>query len=399
MKKLTILGSTGSIGTTTLKIVSEHPRKFQVKALVAGHNVDIMAKQCGLFKPEWAALFDKQAAQLLKQRLQDMKVSTKVLAGEKAACELACLDEVDQVISALLGSVGLRPTMAAIKAGKQVLLANKESLVTAGRFFMEAIDAAKVQLLPIDSEHNAIFQVLPLRIKKQLGKASLKKHGVKSIILTGSGGPFLNLSLSEFNKITPEQACAHPNWKMGKKISVDSATLMNKGLEYIEAHWLFNASDKQLEIIIHPQSLIHSMVRYTDGMILSAISSPDMKIPIAYSMGWPTRVQNKVIHLDFTKMNHFTFLPPNLERYPCLKLAIEACHQKGQLASIILNAANEIAVNAFLDRKISFTDIPSINSLALQNISCQEPQDIEEVIEVDKLVRIKINELLPSFYL
>ncbi|WWO99939.1 MAG: 1-deoxy-D-xylulose-5-phosphate reductoisomerase [Candidatus Dasytiphilus stammeri] len=398
MKNLTILGSTGSIGTNTLKIVSEHPDLFKVKALVAGCNVEIMAKQCACFKPDWAALFDKYAAQLLQKKLQEMKVSTKVLTGEKAACELASLDEVDQVMSALVGAVGLRPTMAAIKSGKQVLLANKESLVTSGRFFMEAICHEKVQLLPVDSEHNAIFQSLPINIQLQLGKASLIKNGIKSIILTGSGGPFLNLSLSEFNKITPEQACVHPNWTMGKKISVDSATMMNKGLEYIEAHWLFNASDKQLEVLIHPQSVIHSMVRYIDGSVLAQLGYQDMKIPIAHTMAWPNRIKNAVIQLDLTQMNGLTFFQPDLERYPCLKLAIEAC-KKGQLASIILNAANEIAVHAFLTKKVPFTAIPAINSSALQKIHYQEPNNIEEVIEVDKLVRIKITELLPSFYL
>ncbi|WWO97517.1 MAG: 1-deoxy-D-xylulose-5-phosphate reductoisomerase [Candidatus Dasytiphilus stammeri] len=398
MKNLTILGSTGSIGTNTLKIVSEHPDLFQVKALVAGCNVDIMAKQCAFFKPAWAALFDKSAAQLLQKKLQEMKVSTKVLAGEKAACELASLDEVDQVMSALVGTVGLRPTMAAIKSGKQVLLANKESLVTSGRFFMEAICNEKVQLLPVDSEHNAIFQSLPTNIQTQLGKASLRKNGIKSIILTGSGGPFLNLSISEFNQITPEQACIHPNWRMGKKISVDSATMMNKGLEYIEAHWLFNASHKQLEVLIHPQSVIHSMVRYIDGSVLAQLGYPDMKIPIAHTMAWPNRIKNAVMQLDLTLINELTFFNPDLERYPCLKLAIEAC-QKGQLASIILNAANEMAVNAFLTKKVPFTAIPAINNSALQKVYCQEPNNIEEVIEVDKLVRLKIKELLPSFYL
>ncbi|WWO99917.1 MAG: 1-deoxy-D-xylulose-5-phosphate reductoisomerase [Candidatus Dasytiphilus stammeri] len=397
MKRLTILGSTGSIGTNTLKIVSEHPHLFKVKALVAGCNVDIMAKQCRLFKPDWAALFDKKAAKLLQNTLQDMKLSTQVLAGEEAACELASLDEVDQVMSALVGAVGLRPTMAAIKAGKQVLLANKESLVTSGRFFMEAICAAKVKLLPVDSEHNAIFQSLPLTIQTQLGNVCLIKNGIKSLILTGSGGPFLNLSLSEFNKITPEQACLHPNWKMGKKISVDSATMMNKGLEYIEAHWLFNASNEQLEVIIHPQSIIHSMVRYMDGSLLAQLGCPDMKIPIAYAMAWPNRIPNTVMQLDLTKSHHLTFFQPDFNRYPCLKLAIEAC-KKGQLASIILNAANEIAVNAFLTKQIPFTAIAAINSCALQKISCQEPKNIDEVIQVDRLVRIKITELLPSYY-
>ncbi|WWO98884.1 MAG: 1-deoxy-D-xylulose-5-phosphate reductoisomerase [Candidatus Dasytiphilus stammeri] len=398
MKNLTILGSTGSIGTNTLKIVSENPHLFKVKALVAGCNVDLMTKQCHLFKPDWAALFDKQSAQLLQNRLQEMNTNTKVLAGEEAACELASLDDVDQVMSALVGVVGLRPTIAAIKAGKQVLLANKESLVTSGRFFMEAVCTAKVPLLPVDSEHNAIFQSLPSIIQNQLGNISLINNGIQSIILTGSGGPFRNLSISEFKKITPEQACTHPNWKMGKKISVDSATMMNKGLEYIEAHWLFNASPEQLEILIHPQSIIHSMVRYIDGSVLAQLGFPDMKIPIAHAMAWPTRIHNTVMPLDFTKLKELTFFKPDLKRYPCLKLAIEAC-KKGQLATIILNAANEIAVNAFLNKKIPFTAIPAINSSALEYFYSknQEPTNIEEVIEVDRLIRISIKELLSSF--
>ncbi|WWP00435.1 MAG: 1-deoxy-D-xylulose-5-phosphate reductoisomerase [Candidatus Dasytiphilus stammeri] len=396
MKRLTILGSTGSVGTTTLHIVDENPHLFTVQALVAGYNVDLMIEQCYKYQPVWAAMFDKSSAKRLHNSLQSLNLPTKVLAGEQAACELATLDEVDQVMAAIVGTAGLLPTIAAIRAGKKVLLANKEALVICGNLFMEAVCNAKAQLLPVDSEHNAIFQSLPTTIQQHLGYASLIDNGVKSIIITGSGGPFLNIPLSNLEHVTPEQACNHPNWKMGRKISVDSATLMNKGLEYIEAHWLFNATVMQIEVLIHPQSVIHSMVRYLDGSVLAQLGLPDMKIPIAHAMAWPKRLINKVNQIDFKQFNHLTFQEPNLERYPCLKLAIDCC-KKGLVATITLNAANEIAVNAFLNFKISFPAIPAITIAALESFSCQEPQSVEEVILIDRLARIHIAELLNSY--
>ncbi|VTR61736.1 1-deoxy-D-xylulose 5-phosphate reductoisomerase [Serratia fonticola] len=292
MKQLTILGSTGSVGTSTLAVVRENPDLFAIKALVAGRNVAVMAQQCIEFRPSYAAMADEQAANELRAVLAENGVKTDVLAGEKAACELAALDDVDQVTAAIVGAAGLLPTLAAIRAGKQVLLANKESLVTCGRLFMDAVQKSQAQLLPLDSEHNAIFQSLPESIQRQLGYSSLEAHGVSRIVLTGSGGPFRTTPMEQFATMTPDQACAHPNWSMGRKISVDSATMMNKGLEYIEARWLFNASAEQMEVILHPQSVIHSMVRYADGSVLAQLGTPDMRTPIAHAMAYPQRVHS-----------------------------------------------------------------------------------------------------------
>ncbi|MFS2222769.1 1-deoxy-D-xylulose-5-phosphate reductoisomerase [Pantoea sp. B65] len=396
MKQLTILGSTGSVGTSTLAVVRENPHLFTVKALVAGRNVDLMAEQCQQFRPAYAAMSDEASARALRQQLKARDITTEVFAGEHAACELAALDDVDQVMAAIVGAAGLLPTLAAIRAGKTVLLANKESLVTCGRLFMDAVRQAKAQLLPIDSEHNAIFQSLPASIQQQLGYADLKGNGIDSVILTGSGGPFRDTPLDTLCSVTPDQACAHPNWSMGRKISVDSATMMNKGLEYIEARWLFNATDAQMEVILHPQSVIHSMVRYRDGSVIAQLGSPDMRTPIAHAMAWPQRVSAGVTPLDFTRMGALTFAEPDFARYPCLKLAIDACKQ-GQAATTTLNAANEIAVAAFLNSQIRFTDIAGINMAVLAALSCEEPQSVEAVIEIDRRARRVANELLARF--
>lgn len=386
MKQLTILGSTGSIGTSTLAVVRANPHLFAVKALVAGHNVELMVEQCLTFRPAYAAMANEVAAKALRLRLQSLNVATEVLSGEQAACELAALDDVDQVMAAIVGAAGLLPTLAAIRAGKTVLLANKESLVTCGQLFLEAVSDSGAQLLPVDSEHNAIFQSLPASLQRQLGYASLQDNGIDSIILTGSGGPFRETPLADLAQMTPDQACAHPNWSMGRKISVDSATMMNKGLEYIEARWLFNATDAQMEVILHPQSVIHSMVRYRDGSVLAQLGSPDMRTPIAHVMAWPNRVQSGAAPLDFTRMGAMTFAEPNYARYPCLKLAIDAC-EKGQAATTTLNAANEIAVAAFLDEQIRFTDIANVNIAVLETLSCAEPTSVDAVLEIDRQAR------------
>jgi 1-deoxy-D-xylulose-5-phosphate reductoisomerase len=286
--------------------------------------------------------------------------------------------------------------LAAIRAGKTVLLANKESLVTCGRLFMEAVRQHKAQLLPVDSEHNAIFQSLPATIQHQLGYADLQNNGIESIILTGSGGPFRDTNLADLRNMSPDQACAHPNWSMGRKISVDSATMMNKGLEYIEARWLFNASAAQMEVILHPQSVIHSMVRYCDGSVLAQLGSPDMRTPIAHSMAWPARIHAGVTPLDFTRMSALTFSEPDFGRYPCLKLAIDAC-EAGQAATTTLNAANEIAVAAFLNQRIRFTDIAALNSAVLSSQHGQEPDSVDAVIEIDRMARAAATEMLPRF--
>ncbi|HEY1847337.1 MAG TPA: 1-deoxy-D-xylulose-5-phosphate reductoisomerase [Buttiauxella sp.] len=386
MKQLTILGSTGSIGTSTLSVVRHNPEQFSVTALVAGKNVTRMAEQCLEFRPSWAVMDDEASAKALRDILREQGSATKVLAGQKAACEMAALDEVDQVMAAIVGAAGLLPTLAAISAGKQVLLANKESLVTCGRLFMDAVQRSGAQLLPIDSEHNAIFQSMPETIQQNLGYAGLEDNGVSSIILTGSGGPFRETPIGELATMSPDQACCHPNWSMGRKISVDSATMMNKGLEYIEARWLFNASAKQMEVLIHPQSVIHSMVRYRDGSVLAQLGAPDMRTPIAHAMAFPERVISGVEPLDFCKIGTFTFMEPDYHRYPCLKLAMEAFEQ-GQAATTVLNAANEIVVDAFLHDRLRFTDIAALNRAVLEQVDLTEPRNVDEVQAVDATAR------------
>ncbi|NUU66030.1 1-deoxy-D-xylulose-5-phosphate reductoisomerase [Enterobacteriaceae bacterium BIT-l23] len=386
MKHLTILGSTGSIGCSTLDVVRHNPERFAVSALVAGSNVSRMLSQCLEFQPRYAVMNDDASACDLGRRLKEAGSRTEVLSGRSAACDMAALDEVDQVMAAIVGAAGLLPTLAAIRAGKQVLLANKESLVTCGRLFMDAVKLSGAQLLPIDSEHNAIFQSMPETIQQQLGYADLEENGVRSIILTGSGGPFREMPLASFGTITPEQACRHPNWSMGRKISVDSATMMNKGLEYIEARWLFNASAEQMEVLIHPQSVIHSMVRYQDGSVLAQLGEPDMRTPIAHAMAYPDRVNSGVQPLDFCRIGSLSFQAPDMQRYPCLQLAVTAFGQ-GQAATTALNAANEVAVAAFLEGAIAFTDIAALNRDVLATIAVPEPRSVEEVLGVDSEAR------------
>ncbi|HHE5700277.1 TPA: 1-deoxy-D-xylulose-5-phosphate reductoisomerase [Citrobacter amalonaticus] len=386
MKQLTILGSTGSIGCSTLDVVRHNPEHFRVIALVAGKNVSRMVEQCLEFSPRYAVMDDDASARLLNATLKQHGSQTEVLSGQQAACDMAALDEVDQVMAAIVGAAGLLPTLAAIRAGKTILLANKESLVTCGRLFMDAVKRSKAQLLPVDSEHNAIFQSMPQPIQHNLGYADLEQNGVMSVLLTGSGGPFRETPLHELVSMTPDQACRHPNWSMGRKISVDSATMMNKGLEYIEARWLFNASARQMEVLIHPQSVIHSMVRYQDGSVLAQLGEPDMRTPIAHTMAWPNRVTSGVKPLDFCKLSALTFSAPDYQRYPCLKLAMEAFEQ-GQAATTALNAANEVVVAAFLAEKIRFTDIADLNLAVLEQMDLEEPQSVDDVLRVDAIAR------------
>ncbi|MEZ2604582.1 1-deoxy-D-xylulose-5-phosphate reductoisomerase [Kluyvera intermedia] len=386
MKRLTVLGSTGSIGCNTLDVVRHNPESFTVTALVAGKNVDRMVEQCLEFAPRYAVMDDARSAHAVMLALREHGSQTEVLSGQQAACDVAALDEVDQVMAAIVGAAGLLPTLAAIRAGKVILLANKESLVTCGRLFLEAVKQHNAQLLPVDSEHNAIFQSLPQSFQRDLGYADLAQHGVSSILLTGSGGPFRETPIAELSAMTPEQACRHPNWSMGRKISVDSATMMNKGLEYIEARWLFNASAQQMEVLIHPQSVIHSMVRYQDGSVLAQLGEPDMRTPIANTMAWPQRVVSGAKPLDFCKMSALSFSEPDYARYPCLKLAMEAFEQ-GQAATTALNAANEIAVAAFLDGQIRFTDIAAVNLAVLEHLDLSEPQSVEAVLAIDVRAR------------
>ncbi|MGF1760542.1 1-deoxy-D-xylulose-5-phosphate reductoisomerase [Photobacterium sagamiensis] len=387
MRKLTILGATGSIGSSTLAVAAQNPHLFNVVALAAGSNSQKMFELCCTWKPKYAAMASPQAAAELSELLKQHGIDTEVFAGEDGLCQVAALDEVDTVMAAIVGAAGLLPTMSGVRAGKRILLANKEALVMSGQMFIDACEQSGAELLPVDSEHNAIFQCLPAEIQQAMGRCDLDKHGISKIILTGSGGPFRYTEVSELSAVTPEMAIAHPNWSMGPKISVDSATMMNKGLEYIEARWLFNASREQLQVIIHPQSVIHSMVQYKDGSVLAQMGLPDMQTPIACAMSYPERVDAGVAPLDFSKVGEFTFLQPDYSRYPCLKLAIDACYE-GQAATTALNAANEVAVAAFLNKQITFTDIAHINAHVLESAQMTVPADLESVIELDKMARM-----------
>lgn len=391
MQKLTLLGATGSIGTSTLSVVAENPDLFEVTALAAQSSVGKMVSLCEKWQPKYAAMADESAALRLAHKLKDIGLRTEVVGGEQGLCQIAALDEVDTVMAAIVGSAGLLPTMAAVKAGKRILLANKEALVMSGELFINAVHEHGAELLPVDSEHNAIFQCLPENVQRQPGICNLSEAGVSKILLTGSGGPFRYRDISTLNQVTVEEAIAHPNWSMGPKISVDSATMMNKGLEYIEARWLFNARREQLDVIIHPQSVIHSMVQMRDGSVLAQMGLPDMCTPIAYAMAYPGRVNAGVAPLDFTQVGEFTFLSPDFARYPCLKLAIDACEQ-GQAATTALNAANEVAVAAFLNKKIGFEGIAAINEAVLSQTNLITLSSLDCILELDKMARIMASE-------
>lgn len=385
-KNIAILGSTGSIGCSTLAVIRQNPNLFNAYILVGGQNVTKMVEQCIEFRPKYVAMAEMNAAKTLQQAIEHLHLDVTILSGEQDICDLVQLPEVDYVMAAIVGAAGLRSTLAAIKKGKRILLANKESLVTCGHLFMQAVKDYNAQLLPVDSEHNAIYQSLPKLVQEQLGFASLIEHGISKIVLTGSGGPFRDRDIATLKQVTPQQAIAHPNWSMGKKISVDSATMMNKGLEYIEARWLFNANQDEMEIIIHPQSIIHSMVRYIDGSVIAQLGNPDMCTPIAYAMSYPDRIYSGVPPLDFMQLSQLTFQQPDFKRYPCLKLAIEAS-QSGQAATTALNAANEIAVEAFLKQDIGFMDIATVVDQVLNQLTLAEPQSIDEVFIIDNWAR------------
>ncbi|QIQ41271.1 MAG: 1-deoxy-D-xylulose-5-phosphate reductoisomerase [Buchnera aphidicola (Aphis urticata)] len=395
MKKITILGSTGSIGNNTISIIKKHPDLFKIVALVANKNVSIMLEQCELFSPNWVAMQNEKSADILRIKLKEKKIKTQVLSGKKAICALASLEENDCVVSAIVGMAGLLPTLSAIYAGKTILLANKESLITCGNIFMNAVSSHQAQIIPIDSEHNAIFQVLPQFLQNNLGKVNLTKNGVKSIILTGSGGPLYNLKKKDLCFVTPKQTCIHPNWSMGRKISVDSSTMMNKGFEYAEARWLFNASANEIDIVIHPQSIVHSMVEYIDGSVLAQLSLPDMKVAISYAMAFPKRIVSGSNFLNLRKLKNLNFFEPDFLQFPCLKLVIDA-FSSGQSAMTVLNAANEISVSAFLNSRIKFNEIFQINSDILMSSSFLEPTSVKEILEIDKKTRIKTEKKILS---
>ena len=386
IQNITVLGSTGTIGVNTLDVVARHIERFRVIALTANRQVERLFEQCRQFHPDYAVMLDPDCAEELRGKVRLAGLDVEVLSGIEALEMVASHPEVDSVMAAIVGSAGLRPSMAAARAGKRILLANKETLVMSGSVFMDAVRRHKATLLPIDSEHNAIFQSLPRNFSSDLDAS-----GVKRILLTASGGPFRTVPLSDLDNVTPQQACAHPNWVMGRKISVDSATMMNKGLEVIEAHWLFNADADKIQVVIHPQSVIHSMVEYIDGSVLAQLGNPDMRTPIAYALGFPERIDAGVSSLDLFKIARLDFEAPDMVRFPCLDLAYQALRQGGTTPAT-LNAANEVAVDAFLDERIPFKVIPALIESVLQKNSSKPVVGLEDVIEADAEARVSAQE-------
>ncbi|XXK43890.1 1-deoxy-D-xylulose-5-phosphate reductoisomerase [Porticoccaceae bacterium nBUS_17] len=380
MKQITILGATGSIGISTLDVIDRHSRAYNIFALTGNKKIPLLAEQCAKFNPKYAVVMDAEAAGELANLLTQNHVSTEVLVGTDALASVSSHEDVDIVMAAIVGSAGLIPTLAAANAGKKVLLANKESLVMAGNLLMQAVDKSGATLLPIDSEHNAIFQCLPRDIK------NLSKGGVSKLLLSASGGPFRGWSLGDMDEVTREQACAHPNWSMGKKISVDSATLMNKGLELIEACLLFDVSYDQIDIVVHPQSIIHSLVQYVDGSVLAQMGNPDMRTPIAHALAWPKRINSGVSDLNLAEIAKLDFEEPDLVNFPCLGLAYEAA-RVGLDAPVVLNASNEVAVQAFLDGRIGFTQIAEVVADTMGRAIFKEPDSLSGVQESDKEAR------------
>jgi 1-deoxy-D-xylulose-5-phosphate reductoisomerase len=378
---LTILGATGSIGVNTLDVVARHPDRFRVVALSARSRLDVLFEQCQRFQPEFAVLAQREAAHAFEQRLKSAGLATRVLAGVEALEQVAGLPQVDTVMAAIVGVAGLRPALAAAAAGKKVLLANKEALVTAGALFMDAVRVHGAALLPIDSEHNAVFQALPAGYDGDAARA-----GVRRILLTASGGPFRVLPPEQFAGVTPAQAVAHPNWVMGRKISVDSATMMNKGLEVIEAHWLFHAPREMIEVVVHPESIVHSLVEYIDGSVIAQLGNPDMRTPIAHALAYPERIANGVSYLDLAAAGALHFERPDLARFPCLVLAFEALRAGAGMAAV-LNAANEVAVERFLERGMAYLDIPRLIESVMGAAPAPQPASLQDVLALDHEAR------------
>ena len=385
-----VLGATGTIGVNTLDVIRRHSDNYEIVALTAYSQYDRLAEQCEEFNPAYAVMVDQEAAEKLQKLLKLKSISTEVLHGSNALDQVVQHKDVDVVMAAIVGAAGLQSTLAAAQAGKKILLANKESLVMSGKLFMDKVKDHNAILLPIDSEHNAIFQCMPNNYAD-----GLDRIGVNKILLTGSGGPFRELPMADFSRVTPEQAIAHPNWSMGKKISVDSATMMNKGLELIEACWLFDTDLSKIKIVLHPQSIVHSMVEYVDGSILAQLGQPDMRIPIAHGLAWPNRIASGVSTLDLVNMPDLEFVEPDLQRYPCLRLAREAM-LTGGTATTVLNAANEVAVQAFLDKKLNFTDISKTVEYALEQITARTANTIETVVSEDERARIVAAEFIDT---
>ncbi len=387
MKGICILGATGSIGVNTLDVVARHPEKYKIVALSANGQVDRLVEQCEKYQPEYAVMANEKAAEELESKLKNKNISAQVLSGMGGLETIASLPQVDIVMAAIVGAAGLKPTLAAARSGKRILLANKEALVMSGQIFMDEVKKNNAVLLPIDSEHNAIFQCLPENYVKGLAES-----GITKILLTGSGGPFRTKALSELTNITPDEACAHPNWSMGRKISVDSATMMNKGLEIIEACWLFNTNPDNIQVVVHPQSVIHSMVQYSDGSVLAQLGQPDMRTPIAHALAWPDRIESGVEKLDLFSIAKLEFEQPDYERFPCLRLAEESI-RKGGTAPAILNAANEVAVASFLNNELRFIDIPYIVEQTLKNINSRPANSLTEILEDDLAARREAEQL------
>ncbi len=390
MKGICILGATGSIGVNTLDVAARHPEKYKIVALSANGQVDRLVEQCEQYQPEYAVMANEKAAEELASKLKSKNSSVQVLSGIEGLEKIASLPQVDYVMAAIVGAAGLKPTLAAARAGKRILLANKEALVMSGQIFMDEVKKNNAELLPIDSEHNAIFQCLPENYDKGLAES-----GITKILLTGSGGPFRTKALNELENVTPDEACAHPNWSMGRKISVDSATMMNKGLEIIEACWLFNTNPDNIQVVVHPQSVIHSMVQYSDGSVLAQLGQPDMRTPIAHALAWPERIESGVEKLDFFSISKLEFEQPDYERFPCLRLAEESI-RKGGTAPAILNAANEVAVASFLDNELKFTDIAYIVEQTLSNLTSRPADSLTEILEDDLSARKEAEQLIKS---
>ena len=389
MQRITILGATGSIGVSTLDVVARHPERYSVYALSAHSKVEELAAQCAQFRPARAVVGSAAAADKLATLLRAQGLNTEVEWGEQALCSIASAAEVDSVMAAIVGAAGLAPTLAAARAGKKVLLANKEALVMSGQLFIDAVAASGATLLPIDSEHNAIFQSMP-QFGGSMPQVREAAAGVAKILLTASGGPFLTRDVATLEAVTPEQACKHPNWSMGRKISVDSATMMNKGLEVIEAHWLFGAPADQIEVVIHPQSVIHSMVSYVDGSVLAQLGNPDMRTPIAHALAYPERIASGVAQLDLTQIATLQFQQPDFNRFPCLALAFDAL-RAGGTAPALLNAANEVAVQAFLDLKIGFRQIDRVIAHVVETLPHGAADSIDAVMAQDARAREAAN--------
>ena len=383
-----VLGSTGSVGASTLDVLARHKNRYQVIGLAANNNVNAMMEQCKTFFPKFAVMLNDKAALELESNCRRDGLATRVLNGESGIRHIAALEDADIVMAAIVGAAGLLPALDAVRAGKRVLIANKEPLVMLGGLFVEEARRSGATILPIDSEHNAIFQCLPVSCSGGIPiPDDPSTYGISKIILTASGGPFLDCQLKELRHVTPEQACSHPNWVMGKKISVDSATMMNKGLEVIEACWLFNLKPENVDVVIHPQSIVHSLVEYMDGSILAQLGSPDMRIPIAHALAWPERISSGAPTLNLCDLGSLDFQPPQLERFPCLRIAREVAH-RGGTAPAIANAANEVAVELFLAGELQFTAIPWLISETLDHVVASDVCDLESVLEADAKARV-----------